>query len=169
MSITAGCGNVEAGSACLIGILGGLFYTAASALVQKLKIDDPLDAFAVHGVCGAWGVMAAAFFDWGKGFDHVHGWSGWDCMRESEGGPCMEGVGGQLIVANFVEVISIMAWVSVLSCFIFVPLRLLGLLKAAPEDEDSGMDVKHYPCKAYAIDVETTNKSFDIVPVKAVL
>merc|ERR1712232_1493878 len=149
VSITAGCGNVEAGSACFIGLIGGLLYTGTSELVKKVRIDDPLDAFAIHGVCGAWGTMAAALFDWGKGFDHVHGWSGWDCMRESEGGPCLKGVGGQLVVANLVEIISICAWVAVLSCFIFLPLRLLRMLKASDEDQDLGMDALHYPHKAY--------------------
>merc|ERR1712070_490032 len=149
VSITAGCGNVEAGSACAIGFLGGLLYTGTSELVKKAKIDDPLDAFAIHGACGAWGTMAAAFFDWGKGFDHVHAWSGWDCMRDEVTGACLEGVGGQLIAANLVEVISICAWVSILSCLIFFPLRLLGMLKASDDDQDSGMDAKHSPQPAY--------------------
>merc|ERR1712232_1419941 len=149
VSITAGCGNVEAGSACFIGLIGGLLYTGTSELVKKVRIDDPLDAFAIHGVCGAWGTMAAAFFDWGKGFNHVHGWSGWDCMRDEATGECMEGMGGQLIAANLVEVISICAWVAVLSCLIFLPLRLLGMLKASDDDQDAGMDAKHCPQPAY--------------------
>ena len=36
-------------------------------LLQKLKIDDPVDASPVHGFCGIWGVLACGFFDWGKG------------------------------------------------------------------------------------------------------
>ena len=31
------------------------------------QVDDPIDAFAVHGAAGAWGVLAAALFDWGNG------------------------------------------------------------------------------------------------------
>ena len=31
-----------------------------------MQIDDPIDAFAVHGAAGAWGVLAAAIFDWGS-------------------------------------------------------------------------------------------------------
>ena len=43
--------------------------TGSSMLLQKLKIDDPVDAAPVHGFCGIWGVLACGLFDWGKGFD----------------------------------------------------------------------------------------------------
>ena len=76
VSITAGCGNVECGSAFAIGLVGAFVYQASSMLLQKLKIDDPVDAAPVHGFCGIWGVLAAGFLDWGKGVDHYHGWSG---------------------------------------------------------------------------------------------
>ena len=37
-------------------------------LLQALKIDDPVDASPVHGFCGAWGIIAAGLFDWGRGY-----------------------------------------------------------------------------------------------------
>lgn len=47
----------------LIGILAGFVYVGASKLVSHvLKVDDPLDAAAVHGFTGAWGLIAAALF-----------------------------------------------------------------------------------------------------------
>ena len=75
VSITAGCGNMESGSAFATGLIGAFVYQAASMLLQKLHIDDPVDASPVHGFCGAWGVIAAGLFDWGRGIDHYHGWS----------------------------------------------------------------------------------------------
>merc|ERR1711959_878928 len=48
VSITAGCGNVDSGSAYLIGVIGGFCFVGASALLKTLKVDDPVDAFAVH-------------------------------------------------------------------------------------------------------------------------
>merc|ERR1712170_244349 len=64
VSITAGCGSVDCGSAFLIAVIGGAIYQGTSIVLKKLRIDDPIDAFAVHGAAGAWGVMAAALFDW---------------------------------------------------------------------------------------------------------
>merc|ERR1719379_1026096 len=69
VSITAGCSNVESGSAFLIGILGGFIYVGSSGLIRKLRVDDPVDAFSVHGACGIWGCLAAALFDFGAGMD----------------------------------------------------------------------------------------------------
>eukprot|EP00438_Fugacium_kawagutii_P008793 Skav217484 [mRNA] locus=scaffold1397:62475:71543:+ [translate_table: standard] len=81
VSITAPCGNVESFSAFFIAIIGALIYQGARAgygeppTGQRVKglddsmVDDPIDAFAVHGAAGAWGVMAAALFDWGVGME----------------------------------------------------------------------------------------------------
>merc|ERR1719247_1747888 len=63
VSITAGCGNIHPRGAILVGIIGGGVYCAASELLQKLKIDDPVEAFPVHGACGIWGVVAVPIFD----------------------------------------------------------------------------------------------------------
>merc|ERR1719316_1590810 len=62
VSITAGCAFVKPWEALIIGLLGGLVYQGASMLLQKLKIDDVVDAFPVHGACGIWGVLALGLF-----------------------------------------------------------------------------------------------------------
>lgn len=62
VSITAGCVSVEPYAAYLIGTLSGLFYFFASNLLVKLRIDDPLDACAVHLVSGIWGTLAVGLF-----------------------------------------------------------------------------------------------------------
>merc|ERR1711968_316092 len=51
------------GAAVLAGLVGGFVYFGSSkCMVYLLKIDDPLDAFAVHGACGFWGVLAVGLF-----------------------------------------------------------------------------------------------------------
>jgi len=62
VSITAPCPVVAPGSAIFIGVIGGLLYYGFSRLMITLKIDDPLDAAAVHGCCGFWGVISVAIF-----------------------------------------------------------------------------------------------------------
>jgi len=150
VSITAPCGNVESGFAFLIGILGAFIYFGASALLKVLKIDDPLDAFAVHGACGAWGVFSAAFFDWGLGFDHTHGWSGFDCVRGEDGSTCLDGGNGLMLAANIVEIVCIALWSGGLSFLIFAPLRFSGLLRLDEQTQDLGNDASHHsPRQAY--------------------
>lgn len=62
VSITAPCSVVKPGYAIIIGFIGGLVYYGFSNLMITLKIDDPLDAAAVHGFCGFWGVISVAIF-----------------------------------------------------------------------------------------------------------
>jgi Amt family ammonium transporter len=78
VSITAGCGNVPPWAAVVIGSLGGVFYIIAADTLVKFKVDDPVQAFPVHGMCGVWGVLAAVFFDFGvvNGSGTYHGWGG---------------------------------------------------------------------------------------------
>jgi len=149
VSITAPCGNVECGSAVLIGIIGAFIYQGTSMLLQKLKVDDPIDAFAVHGACGAWGVLAAALFDWGTGTDYFNGWSGWSCVGAPD---CTSGAFGEALTANILEIVTIALWTAGFSLLVFVPLRLAGFLRADTETQAKGMDeAKHSPSKAYAM------------------
>jgi len=150
VSVTAPCGNVECGSAFLIGIIGGFVYQGASSLLQKARVDDPIDAFAVHGACGAWGTLAAVLFDWGTGMDYFNGWSGWSCVGAPD---CTSGAWGEAFAANIVEIIAIAGWTAFWALLIFVPLRIFGLLRADDESQDQGMDtLKHSPSKAYSLD-----------------
>ena len=76
VSITAGCTTVEIWASVVIGFIGAFFYHGASCLMRRLKIDDPLDAFAVHGACGLWGCIAVGFF---CTCDYSYTASGKDC------------------------------------------------------------------------------------------
>jgi Amt family ammonium transporter len=156
VSITAGCGNVEVGPAFVIAVIGGLLYQGASVLLRKVKVDDPIDAFPVHGACGAWGTIAAALFDWGEGFDQYHGWSGWSCFMKD--GQCAKGVWGGGLASNVVQVLAIASWVCAWSAIIFAPLRLGGFLRASNSVQEEGFDAaKHSPSKAYQMDTSDAN------------
>ena len=62
VAITAGCATVEPYGAVAIGCLAAPTYAAASCLMRRLRIDDPLDAFAVHGANGILGIVLVGFF-----------------------------------------------------------------------------------------------------------
>lgn len=63
VSITPGCGFVSVGSSVLIGALGAcICYFGLSFIKDKLKLDDSLDAFSLHGIGGIWGGIATGLF-----------------------------------------------------------------------------------------------------------
>ena len=63
VGITAGADVVSIWSACAIGLISGIILVFGSDLIEKiLKIDDPVGAITVHGICGVWGTIAVGIF-----------------------------------------------------------------------------------------------------------
>merc|ERR1712232_441187 len=62
VSITAPCPSVPDSSAVIIGAIGGLVYIAGAKLMVMIGVDDPVNAIAVHGICGVWGVLSVGIF-----------------------------------------------------------------------------------------------------------
>jgi len=135
VAITAGCNAVKPWEALLIGLVGGCVYQGASTLMKKLQIDDVVDAVAVHGACGVWGLIALGFF--GNPADGI-------------GGNGLFYGGGQLGTQVFATLVIIL-WVGAWSALIFLPLKHLGALRMDDEFQDKGADLlEHSPQKAYA-------------------
>ena len=123
VSITASCHNVENYAAFIIGAIGGLVYLLTSNILMKLRIDDPLDAFAIHGAAGAWGVLAVSIFD----------------------------KSGVLFKWQLAGVLSIMAWSSSLAGITFLTLKKMNILRITTEEEETGLDISHHGGKAVNI------------------
>lgn len=62
VAVTAGCNVVESGSAIIIGLIAGVLVDVAVIFIDKIKIDDPVGAIAVHGVNGLFGTIAVGLF-----------------------------------------------------------------------------------------------------------
>lgn len=62
VAITAGCATMSPLYAVITGTFAGLLITFVPQLLEKMQLDDVVDAVAVHGVCGAWGTIAAGIF-----------------------------------------------------------------------------------------------------------
>jgi Amt family ammonium transporter len=62
VGITAGADTVTWGSAMLIGLIAGIIVVFAIVIIDRIKIDDPVGAISVHGVCGIWGTVAVGIF-----------------------------------------------------------------------------------------------------------
>ncbi|XP_069195389.1 putative ammonium transporter 1 [Procambarus clarkii] len=131
VSISAGCNVVRPWSACVIGTVGGSVFLAIHTLLPKLKVDDPLDAVAVHMGGGLWGLVAVALF---------------------QDGGIVYGGSAEVLAWNIVGALAIVAWSGGLCLLMFGSLRLLGLLRVPPEMEIAGMDILKHGEPAYPAD-----------------
>jgi ammonium transporter, Amt family len=66
VAITAPCAFVTPLAAALIGSVAGVLVIAACAFFEKRRVDDPVGAISVHGVCGIWGVLSVGLLANGK-------------------------------------------------------------------------------------------------------
>lgn len=160
VSITAGCASTEPWCACLIGLIGGGVMMTGSYIVKSLRVDDVVDAVAVHGFCGLWGLLAVGFFaDEGS-------------MRMSYGSYAMAkqmadietykgvfwGGNGKLLACNFTLSLAILAWVGVTMSLFFFCCAAAGVLRVTEAEELEGLDVSHHGGKAYEEDEDDVEK-----------
>jgi len=154
VSITAPCSVVRAWGAILVGFFGVFVYHGASCAMRKAKIDDPLDAFAVHGACGAWGMLAVGIFAAkeysyapAEGSPQRLGDDGSDLGADA--GLFMEGTRGVLFGTQLSACFIMISWVCTLSGAMFFALNKLGLLRVTREVEEAGADVSKHGGAAY--------------------
>jgi Amt family ammonium transporter len=134
VSITAPCAVVKSWEAVIIGFVGGFVFQGTSMLMKILKIDDVVDAIAVHGACGLWGMIAIGLF--GNPDEGIGG------NGAFYGG---DQLGTQLFAAVLIAV-----WVTSLSLAVFIPLKHAGMLRLSDAFQDVGADVmEHSPRKSY--------------------
>ncbi|HKC41188.1 MAG TPA: hypothetical protein VKC15_16725, partial [Gemmatimonadales bacterium] len=142
-AITAPCAFVTAPSAVLIGGVAGVLVCAAVVYIERsLKIDDPVGAISVHGVCGLWGILSVGLLADGT---YGAGWNGVDgAVRGLFYGDASQLV-AQLVggVANIVGV-GIMAYVA---------YKVTGLVvgghRVSAETEELGLDVPEMGVEGY--------------------
>jgi len=145
VSITAGAPTVSNWSALIIGMVGGLLYCIASAAVRRLMVDDVVDAFAVHGVCGAWSLLAVGLLADGSISPTALGRPA--DTRELRG-IFMRG-DGSLLAAQSIAVLCITAWSCLLGLLIFVPLNRCGAMRIPNDFELTGIDMSEFGRPAY--------------------
>merc|ERR1719343_1818812 len=97
----------------LVGLVAGLVYQGASMLLPRYHVDDVVDASAVHGAAGLWGVLATGLFG---------------NPSEDMGGNGLIHSGNQFVTQLMASLI-IVAWSGILSFLIFFPLRIFGMLR----------------------------------------
>jgi Amt family ammonium transporter len=76
VAVTASCAYVAPGAAGIVGVVAGLIVPIGVGALERGGIDDPVGAIAVHGGCGAWGLLAVGIFangSFGEGLNGVSG------------------------------------------------------------------------------------------------
>merc|ERR1719499_2857575 len=144
VSLCAGCNVYEPWAALVVGAGGGFCFLAVHTLMLKFKLDDPLDAVAVHGGGGLWGLLMVPFFmsanraigERGIFFDG-HTSFPWTVLG-----------------VHIAAAIAILAWSIFWSTLLFGALKYTKMLRVSTEMEFKGMDlVKHgeaaYPAGAW--------------------
>ncbi len=122
------------GVSIAIGIIGGLIYYGASNLMEKIEIDDPLDAFAVHGCGGMWGILSAGIF----GTDANVKFSLYSSALYKDTSH------GQRFATQIVLVLAVAGWTIVNSGILFGVLKWGGILRVEESYERSGIDLHEH-------------------------
>ncbi|TBR45078.1 ammonium transporter [Marinomonas agarivorans] len=140
VAVTAGCAVLEPSGAALLGLFAGVIvYYAEEIILHVFKIDDPVNVIAAHGVAGAWGTLALAFFapaanlPLGNAFDQF--------LVQAQG------------------VFAVMAWGLGTGFVLFKLLSILNVLRVSPEAENMGLNVHEHGATSGLMETMNTMKN----------
>ena len=129
VSITAGCNVVGPVSAIIIGAIAGILVDVAVVFFDKIKVDDPVGAIAVHGVNGLFGTLAVGLF-------------------AIEGG-LFYGGGASLLLTQILGVSAIALFSFTLTFIIMKLLKMSIGIRISNEDEEAGIDASSFGVQSY--------------------
>lgn len=130
VGITAGTAAVSPLGALAIGSVAGILLVLGVEFIDRvLKVDDPVGAISVHGICGAFGTIAVGLFS-------------------VEGG-LFYGGGFELLKTQLIGVGAVFVWCIVVSGLSFKVLDLVMGLRVTEEEEIEGLDIAEHGISAY--------------------
>jgi Amt family ammonium transporter len=131
VSITASCDGVSPAGAIMIGIIGGSLVVLSVLFIDnKLKIDDPVGAVSVHGVCGLWGTLSVGLFNMDSGLFYGGG---------------LKQLGVQALGAG-----AAFLWAFGLGLALFYGIKKTIRLRVTSEEELKGLDIGEHGMEAYS-------------------
>ncbi|NDV62764.1 ammonium transporter [Puniceicoccales bacterium CK1056] len=119
VGITAGADSMGPWAAVAVGGIAGAIVVFAILFFDKIKIDDPVGAISVHGVCGMWGTIAVGIF------------------------------GGASLLWQIIGTVSISIFAFVTSFIVFTVVKLIFGLRVSEEEEVEGLDIGEHGQEAY--------------------
>ena len=134
----------------VIGIGSAIVQFWFAILLQKIKIDDPLDASSVHFAAGIFGLICGGLF--GTPTNTTAAYSAEQPVGAFFGG------NGQQLGVNLLGALMITVWVGGMSTIVFGTLRLAGILRVPLEEELEGLDKSHHGGSAYDMDMMHTSE-----------
>ncbi len=141
VSITAPVGSVEPWAALVIGFAGGLIVVVAVLFIDRVRIDDPVGAIAVHGVCGIWGTLSIGLF---ARYD--------DAFLGVENAGLLYGGGVSQLLVQALMVVIVVTWVGLTSFAVFKGIDVTVGLRVDEEEEVMGLDVAEHGSAGYGLD-----------------
>ncbi len=144
VGITAPCASVSNGSSVIIGLVAGVLVFYSCLFFERvLKIDDPVGAISVHGVCGAWGTLSIGLFGQ-RAIDLPY----WDDASAIQDGLFYGGGLHQLWV-QLVGVVAVFAYVFIAMLIIFAIIKAVIGLRVSDEEQIQGLDLGEHNNEAY--------------------
>ncbi|MCP5517236.1 MAG: ammonium transporter [Verrucomicrobiales bacterium] len=121
VGITAGADTIKSAlwGSVAVGAIAGVLVVLSVLLLDKLKIDDPVGAISVHGVCGNWGTIAVGIF------------------------------GGGGFLSQLVGTLAVSAFAFTFSLLVFGIIKAVMGLRVSEEEEFEGLDVGEHGMPAY--------------------
>jgi Amt family ammonium transporter len=136
VGITAGTAVVTPPYALLIGGLAGILVVFAVDFFDRVvKVDDPVGAISVHGVCGAFGTLCVGLF------------ASQDSALSKQG--LLLGGGFDQLWTQIVGVVAVLLWVSITSIILFASIKATVGLRVSAEEEIAGLDILEHGSPGY--------------------
>jgi Amt family ammonium transporter len=131
VGITAGCADVNLVPSVLIGAGAGVLIILGVEFIEKVpRVDDPVGAVAVHGVCGIYGTLMVGLF-------------------ATEGG-LLFGGGAGLLLVQAAGVLAVAAWTVSMAYLLFKGIKVTVGLRVSVREEEEGLDLGEHGIEAYA-------------------
>ncbi|WDT77354.1 MAG: ammonium transporter [Candidatus Manganitrophus sp.] len=137
VAVTAPCAYISVGSSAIIGAIAGALVVFAVIMFDKLKIDDPVGATAVHLCCGVFGTLAVGLF----AEDAI--------MPNTTGNGLLFGGGAKLLISQLIGIAAVGAFTFVISYIIWVAIKATMGVRVSETEEMEGLDIGEHGNSAY--------------------
>ncbi|HEY7087579.1 MAG TPA: hypothetical protein VH518_05775, partial [Tepidisphaeraceae bacterium] len=151
VAITASCYWVSPTGACILGAVAGVIVILGADLLEFLRIDDPIGAWPVHGLCGIWGTLSIGFFASGE-FNAI-GSSPTGIPPIDASNPALTGLfyggGATVLIAQCIGSLIVCTCTFATAMAVFGILNAMGRLRISSEGETEGLDLHEHGISAY--------------------